>query len=133
MVIRSPAGSRIVRALLALTAAAALIALGAVMARTPASSGAAAPATQQTLRIGDEIRVDGAPIGCRVTRRQGRLALDCRRAGALKGTYGALLTQRTAEIVRFSSSRDAHVVFHARHRGSARTCSAGGRDQRAPR
>lgn len=129
MVIRS----RTLRALLALAASAALVALGAAIARTPASSSAAAPATQQTLRIGDEVRVDGAPIGCKVTRREGRLALDCRRAGALKGTYGTLLTQRTAEIVRFSSNRDAQVVFRGRHKGSARTCSAGARDQRAPR
>lgn len=124
--------SRTLRALLLLAASAALVAVGVAIARAPASSSAAAP-TQQTLRIGDEVHVDGAPIGCRVTRRQGRLALDCRRAGALEGTYGTLLTHRTAEIVRFSSNRDGRVVFRARHRGSARTCSAGARGERARR
>jgi hypothetical protein len=48
--------------------------------------------------------------------------MDCRRAGALKGTYGTLLSARRARVVQYRSNTVAKVVFTATHRGGARRC-----------
>jgi hypothetical protein len=74
------------------------------------------------LRIGDRVEVDGQPIGCRVARQDGAVVLDCRRAGALAGTYGTMLSSRKAMAVRFTSNESAKVVFTGTHRGKARRC-----------
>ena len=72
------------------------------------------------VRPGDRIQVTGAPVGCRIVRMSelgGRVVVDCRRAGALEGTYGTLLTGREAVLVRFESARTARRVavgVHAR-------------------
>lgn len=74
------------------------------------------------LKVGDVMQVEGAPIGCRVGRRDGRLVIDCRRAGRLAGTYGTLFDERRVRVTRFKSSDTAKVVFKARHRGRAKRC-----------
>ena len=86
-------------------------------------------ATSVVLRVGDTMTVEGAPIGCQVTRRNGRVVIDCRRGGSLAGTYGTLLDERRVRVARFRSSDTARVVFKARHRGKARRCD----DARASR
>jgi hypothetical protein len=88
------------------------------------SEGSARGAAGQTvvLRVGDVMEVDGAPIGCKVTRRGERIVIDCRRAGRLAGTYGALFDERRVRVTRFRSSDTAKVVFTARHRGRAHRC-----------
>jgi hypothetical protein len=78
--------------------------------------------TSVVLRVGDTMTVEGAPIGCQVTRRNGRVVIDCRRAGRLAGTYATLLDERHVRVARFRSSDTAKVVFKARHRGKARRC-----------
>jgi hypothetical protein len=80
------------------------------------------PATTVALGAGDAMVVEGAPIGCQVIRRGGRLVIDCRRAGPLRGTYGTLISARRAEIARFRSNRSAKVIFTARHHGGAHRC-----------
>ena len=87
----------------------------------------AAPAQPQSgdallLKVGDEVRVEGEPIGCKVREIGGATYLDCRRAGRLKGTYSTLLGARDAKVARFRSRVTAKVVFEARHRGEARRC-----------
>jgi len=77
------------------------------------------------MRVGDVMEVDGAPIGCQVTRRGGRIVIDCRRAGRLTGTYGTLFDERRVRVTRFRSSDTAKVVFKAKHRGRARRCDGG--------
>jgi hypothetical protein len=78
-----------------------------------------------TLDLGDRVRVDGAGIGCRVTRLSqygGRTFLDCRRSGPLAGTYATLLGEREIAVIRFVKTRTAKVVFTARHRGGHLRC-----------
>jgi hypothetical protein len=96
---------------------------------------AAVPARAQApqtfvLHVGDRMVVDGARLGCQVVRRGGRAVLDCRRGGELRGTYGTMLSERRALVVRFRSSAEAKVVFTARHGGGARACTS--RAGRAP-
>jgi hypothetical protein len=67
------------------------------------------------LASGDIVEVAGAPIGCIVRLHKGELALDCRRAGPLAGTYGTLLTPKQVVVERFESSKVAKVVFQAHH------------------
>ena len=76
------------------------------------------------LSLGDRIRVDGADIGCRVTRFPAgkRLYLDCRRAGALRGTYGTYFGEQQVLVVRFVDATKARIVFRARHHGTAQRC-----------
>ena len=88
--------------------------LGAGLASTHA------PASVLEVRLGDKIRVVDAPLGCQVVRMRdlgGRIALDCRRAGALAGTYGTLLTGREAAVIRFQSKSRAKIVLTATHEG----------------
>jgi hypothetical protein len=78
-----------------------------------------------TLDLGDRVRVEGAGIGCRVTRLshyEGRTFLDCRRSGALAGTYATLLGEREVAVMRFVNTRTAKVVFRARHKGTHLRC-----------
>ena len=75
--------------------------------------------------VGDRIRVLDAPIACRVVRVReldGRVALDCRSAGSLRGTFGTLLTPREAAVVRFEGSRVGKLVAVAEHGREIRTC-----------
>jgi hypothetical protein len=74
------------------------------------------------VRVGDTVEVEGGAVGCKVVRKGDRATLDCRRAGRLAGSYGTLLDDRRARVVRFQSSRSAKVVFTAQHRGSSRRC-----------
>lgn len=78
------------------------------------------------MRVGDVMEVEGAPIGCKVTRRGGRVVIDCRRAGRLAGTYGSLFDERRVRVTRFRSSDTAKVVFKAKHRGRAHRCDGAG-------
>jgi hypothetical protein len=92
-----------------------------------------AGALQYVLRVGDTMRVEGAPVGCQVTRRAARVVLECRPAGALRGRYGTFLSDRTATVARFRSSRSAQVVFTAKHRGGWRACGKPASASRAAR
>jgi hypothetical protein len=106
--------------LLLLTTVALAIGLVALALRGGAAQGDTARTV--VLGVGDVIEVDGAPIGCRVARRDGLHVIDCRRAGRLSGTYGALFDERRVRVARFTSSDTAKVVFKAKHRGRARRC-----------
>jgi hypothetical protein len=90
-------------------------------------AGAQVPALDPlTLGLGDRVLVDGAGIGCRVTRLSqygGRTFLDCRRAGSLTGSYATLLGEREVSVIRFVNKRTAKVVFQARHRGAQLKCA----------
>jgi hypothetical protein len=78
-----------------------------------------------TVNAGDIVRVAGtANVGCRVRRHDGFETLDCRRAGPLTGTYGALLNKKEIIVIRFQSAKVAKIVFSARHRSTKITrCS----------
>jgi hypothetical protein len=98
--------------------------VGAVALLTPP---AAALAVQQrggsevvTIRLGDIVKVSDARVGCVARVEAGSRAIDCRRIGALRGTYGTILTGSKALVVRFTSGDAGRVVFVAHH-GSART------------
>jgi hypothetical protein len=97
----------------------------------PSGSEPAGGPPQYVLKVGDTMRVDGARIGCQVTRRAGRVFIECRRAGALAGTYGTFLSDRTATVARFRSSRSAQVVFTATQKGAWRACGRPARASRA--
>jgi hypothetical protein len=110
------------RSLLITLAVLALTALGLSL------RGEARGAAGQTvvMRVGDVMEVEGAPIGCKVTRRGERIVVDCRRAGRLAGTYGTLFDERRVRVTRFRSSDTAKVVFKAKHRGRAHRCDDAG-------
>jgi hypothetical protein len=86
-----------------------------------------ASARTVTVHLGDHIRVSGAPLGCRVVRMRefdGRIVVDCRRAGSLRGTYGTVLTAREAALIRFESSHTARLAYVATHHRAVRKCGA---------
>ena len=111
--------------LLALVAAAigwALVAGALYQVNASASAG-----KTTILSLGDRIQIDQVPVGCRVARLAGhgkQLFLDCRRAGALKGTYGTYFGGSKVLVVRHldSPARTAKVVFQARHEKQAERC-----------
>jgi hypothetical protein len=75
--------------------------------------------------LGDVVRVKGGAVGCRVTRRAGfpgQKLLDCRRAGALPGTFGVLMGVRKLLVVRFEKQDVARVVFTATNAGESTVC-----------
>ena len=100
----------------------------------PATGGppAALPGVPQqlVLRVGDTLRVEGAPMGCQVTRRGGRAVIECRRDGSLAGTYGTFMSDRSLTVARFRSSRTAQTILTATHRGRWRACGATARARR---
>jgi hypothetical protein len=108
-------------------AVAAAAALGTVagIAAGPTVPARGAAQTAIELQRGDIARVAGVPIGCRVARRGVPPAtmLDCRRAGALAGTYGVLLGRSRVRVVRFRAAHEAQVVFTATHGGGAECCT----------
>jgi hypothetical protein len=114
--------------LIRLTAAAAVFATA--IASWTLASATAGPAVElggdtYILRLGDRVRVERAPVGCRATRlaqHGDRIFLDCRRAGQLPGTYGALVSGQDVLVVRFETANTAKVVFRARHEGAAERC-----------
>ena len=87
--------------------------------------------TQTVLRVGDTLRVEGAAMGCQVTRRDGRPVIECRRDGALSGTYGTFMSDRTLTVARFRSSHTAQTILTARHGGAWRACGTRARRSRA--
>ena len=116
------------RSLLITIAVLALTAVGLSLRGEGSARGDAAQTV--VMRVGDVMEVEGAPIGCQVAERGGRIVIDCRRAGRLAGTYGTLLDERRVRVTRFRSSDTAKVVFKARHRGRAHRCDGGGREAR---
>jgi hypothetical protein len=114
------------RGVLAVCVVGSVAALGGWFASSEAADGASHVKSDVVVRLGDRIRVADAPIGCRVVRMRqlgGRIVVDCRRAGALSGTYGTLLTAREAAVMRFHSKRSAKLVVLATHEGGVRRCS----------
>ena len=85
-----------------------------------------AAAAPPELEVGDRFRVHGVGVGCRVAQISelgGRTVVDCRRAGPLAGTYGAMVSEREVAVVQFRSGQEAKIVFEARHKGSSRRCT----------
>jgi hypothetical protein len=101
------------------------IALGALLvpALGPASHVRRSENPPITLKVGDIVRVSGAPIGCIVRRLRDVKTLDCRRIGSLPRTYGTLLNGQSARVVRFETASVAKIVFSAHHRrNNTNTC-----------
>jgi hypothetical protein len=105
----------------------AVAATACLVAVTRAGGDARASASREVvLSPGDIIRLDGVPVGCRVTRlpRHGKRAfLDCRRAGRLAGTYGVHFGAGGVLVVRFLGPRRAKTVLRARHEAEATKCT----------
>ena len=113
------------RALTVLAVVAAFVA-GALTGPGGPAGAQVPPLDPLTLHLGDRVLVDGAGIGCRVTRLSqygGRTFLDCRRAGPLAGNYATLLGEREVAVIRFVNSGTAKVVFRARHKGAHLKCA----------
>ncbi|WCB95096.1 hypothetical protein DSM104299_03838 [Baekduia alba] len=105
------------------TGAAVLAGAAAMLALAPRDGASAAdPQQPVVLKVGDRVTVEGASLGCRVARRDGRVVMDCRRGGQLTGTYGTMISARKAEVVRYRSNTVAKVVFTATQGGGARRC-----------
>jgi hypothetical protein len=118
---------RVARALMQVIVSATTAGLILVGVATIGQDGASAsPRETFVLSLGDRIQLDAAPIGCRATRLAGhgrRAYLECRRTGALHGTYGVFFSGEDVLVARFVGRREARVVFHASHSGSATRCN----------
>jgi hypothetical protein len=119
------------RTLLLTLVVVAITALGLALREAASARGDAAQ--NVVMRVGDVMEVEGAPIGCQVARRDGRIVIDCRRAGRLRGTYGTLFDERRVRVTRFRSSDTAKVVFKAKHTGRAHRCDGDATKARASR
>jgi hypothetical protein len=96
----------------------------------PVDPGAALPGVPQqvTLRVGDSVVVDGAPIGCGVTSRSGRVVIECGRTGTkIAGSYMSIVDRRTLKVARLRSTGAAKTVLTATHFGGWRACGTGTR------
>jgi hypothetical protein len=102
--------------------AAVVVGAAATAAVVPHDGANAATSSPVVLKIGDRVSVEGQPVGCRVARQDGSVVMDCRRAGALAGSYGTMLSGRKATVVRYRSNNVAKVVYTAAHGGGARRC-----------
>lgn len=105
----------------------ALLAMGLAAVATLSQRGDAHASASDTvtLSFGDKVRVHQAEVGCRVTRLAGhgnRAYVDCRRAGSLRGTYGAYFGEDKVLVVRYVDSRTARLVFQGRHEESPNRC-----------
>ena len=103
------------------------ITAGLVLAGAIVVNDDAAALTHQSLvvSLGDRIRVDGAPIGCRITRLAGhgeRVYVECRRHGNPTGTYSVYFSGRDVLVARFHSSQEARIVFKRSHSTSVERC-----------
>jgi len=75
------------------------------------------------IAVGDVVKLTGAPLGCAARFQNGIRAVDCRKIGTLRGTYGTILTARQVLVVRFEDRRSARIVFSAHHqRRGVQTC-----------
>ena len=113
--------------MLCLAAAIAVVVLGrsdGASAQVPVPAPQVPDLQQVVLGVGDSFRVDGAPLGCQVTRRGGRPTIECRRGGSVTKTYGTFLDTRGLTVARFKNSTTAQTILTAKHRGSWRVCSS---------
>jgi hypothetical protein len=92
-----------------------LVGLALVQVR-PTEAGAVRQPASIRIDVGDVVSVAGAGIGCIVRQHDGAKALECRRAGSVAGTYGAIFDHRRVRVIRFRSGTVANTVFVARHR-----------------
>jgi hypothetical protein len=91
----------------------------------PVDPGAVLPGVPQqvTLRVGDSMVVDGAPIGCAVKRRAGRVGIECGRTGRdIAGSYMTIVARRTVKVARLRSAGVAKVILTATHGGGWHVC-----------
>jgi hypothetical protein len=91
----------------------------------PGDLRSAGPGGEILIDVGDVVRLKGGSVGCRVTRRAGfpgQRLLDCRRAGRLPGSFGALIGHRKLVVVQFEEGGVANVVFTGTHEGESTTC-----------
>jgi hypothetical protein len=86
---------------------------------------------QVSLRVGDTMLVEDAGVGCQVNVRDGRVVIECRRSGAVRGTYMSVISKRGAKLARFRSDEAAKVIVGARHGGGWRACGYKARAARA--
>jgi hypothetical protein len=109
-----------------LGAAAVMTALGCTWFASTLVAASTSTGGEIEARLGDRIRVVGAPVACRVVRMSelgGRVVVDCRRGGTLEGTYGTLLSSREAVLVRYESSRAANQVAVGVHEAEPKRCT----------
>jgi hypothetical protein len=87
---------------------------------------ASTSATPIVVNVGDLVQVSGTHISCGVIKRSGANTIQCLAPPPLRGTYGAVMSDRTVRVVLFRSNSTAKVVFTATQRGTARPCREGG-------
>lgn len=91
----------------------------------PTDPGAVLPGVPQqvTVRVGDSVVVDGAPIGCEIARRGAAVVIECGRTGQeVAGTYMTIVGRRTVKVARLRSAATAKIILTATHGGGWRAC-----------
>jgi hypothetical protein len=76
----------------------------------------AQPTTAIPVAVGDIVKVNGAPLACKVRFQNGLRAVDCRKTGPLAGTYGTIITGAQVMVVRYESASAGKIVFSVHHR-----------------
>jgi hypothetical protein len=82
---------------------------------------------QVILRLGDSVVVDGAPIGCAVTNRSGRVVIECGRTSKVAGSYMSILSSRTLKVARMRSADVGKTILTATHGAGWRACGMSAR------
>lgn len=90
------------------------------------SAPAASTSSPIVVNVGDLIQVAQTHISCGVLRRSGANVIQCVAPPPLRGTYGALMSDRKVLVLHFRSNTTAKVVFTAIQRKSASACREGG-------
>lgn len=97
--------------------------LGSFVIRSAPAASTSSPIVVNT---GDLIQVAQTHITCGVLRRSGANVIQCVAPPPLRGTYGAVMSDRRVLVVRFRNNTTAKIVFTATQRKSASACRARG-------
>jgi hypothetical protein len=90
------------------------------------SAPAASTSSPIVVNVGDLIQVAQTHISCGVLRRSGANVIQCVAPPPLRGTYGALMSDRKVLVLHFRNNTTAKVVFTATQKKTASACREGG-------
>ena len=97
--------------------------VGSFVMRSALAANTTAPIVVNT---GDLVQVAQTHISCGVLRRSGANVIQCVAPPPLRGTYGAVMSDRRVMVVRFRNNTTAKIVFTATQRKTASACRGGG-------
>ena len=97
--------------------------LGSFVIRSAPAGSSSSPIV---VNVGDLIQLAHTHISCGVLHRGGANVIQCVAPPPLRGTYGALMSDRRVLVLHFRNNTTAKVVFTAIQRKSSSACREGG-------